>query len=324
MEKSETPNLRHQTEVRLQRRLADWSDELERLAVENATQPDLQAQGRGIAALIAALERHASQVLADLEALLLESADPTAEVDWLRTQYDAHVEQSITRALTLVPPGQRSSSASFRNRLANLAAAAKAQARTALAASAARAATGERRRSHAPDGREPLDELDDRLPLRRRRVFDRDLATLSRAALDGQTPLALVMIDLDRFKHVNDTHGHPVGDEVLLAVAQLIVKRTTRKGQAYRYGGEEIALLLPDYSIEEATGLAERIRKDIRAAPLSSRGLTITASIGVACLPDQAGDDKSLLAASDAALYCAKHAGRDCVRAFEPEPEPRG
>ena len=134
-------------------------------------------------------------------------------------------------------------------------------------------------------------------------------------AADGDDPVSLVMIDLDHFKSVNDRHGHPVGDEVLLEVAGRVVRRASRKGKAYRYGGEEFALLLPGYSAEEAVGLAERIRKDLEQATLSSKSLKVTASFGVACVPDQAPDSKTLLEKADAALYAAKKGGRNRVRA---------
>jgi diguanylate cyclase (GGDEF)-like protein len=312
---SDERSLKHAIEVRLQRRLSDWADELERLAREHAASQGVMGQSQSVAGAMDALDRHIEQVHADLATLLVDADAPASEVEWLSKRFATHLDQMALRVLeqlSRTTAGQ-GPPAALRNRLLNQTAQAKARARADLTELAAKAQAGERQRRQRA-AQESLDELDDRLPLRRRRVFDRDLVDLTRAARSDDAPLALMMIDLDHFKRVNDEHGHPVGDEVLLAVAQLIVKRCAGKGRVYRYGGEEIAVLLPSYSCEEAQGLAERIRKDIAAQPVSSRALSITASIGVATFPDQVADESALLTAADSALYRAKHAGRNCVR----------
>lgn len=166
----------------------------------------------------------------------------------------------------------------------------------------------------------PQDELDVLLPLHHRKAFDRDLGHLAEEATREGYPLSLVMIDLDHFKHVNDTHGHPVGDNVLQGVADLILRRVRGKGKAYRYGGEEIALLLGNYSAEESVVLAESIRKDVAGTPVTDKALKITISLGVAVVPDHAQDSESLLKCADNALYQAKRLGRNLVRVSgEPE-----
>jgi diguanylate cyclase (GGDEF)-like protein len=157
-------------------------------------------------------------------------------------------------------------------------------------------------------------ELDDRLPLGRRAAFDRDLAGAVREAKRTNRPCALIMADIDHFKNVNDRHGHPVGDEVLIAVAERLVERIGHRGKAYRYGGEEFAVLLPGYSAEEAYGMAERLRKDIEREPVSSKALCVTASFGTVSVPEEATDARQLLKRADAALYKAKRAGRNRVR----------
>ncbi len=173
----------------------------------------------------------------------------------------------------------------------------------------------------------PSPDLDDRLPLFRRRVFDSDLVGTVEAAIRTQEPLTLIMIDLDRFKAVNDQHGHLVGDEVLLDLSQRVAKRIRNKGSGYRYGGEEIAVLLPNYSSEEALALAERLRKDIEGSPTSSGNLNVTASFGIASVPEHTSNPNQLLQLADAALYEAKEMGRNCVRiSGEPklsQPAPR-
>jgi diguanylate cyclase (GGDEF)-like protein len=158
-----------------------------------------------------------------------------------------------------------------------------------------------------------VSELDDRLPLGRRAAFDRDLAASVREAKRTNSPCALIMADIDHFKSINDQHGHPIGDEVLLEVAQALVDRVGHRGKAYRYGGEEFAVLLPGYSAEEAYGLAERLRKDIERTPVSSKALKITASFGTLSVPEEASTAKQLLKGADEALYKAKRDGRNRV-----------
>jgi diguanylate cyclase (GGDEF)-like protein len=156
-------------------------------------------------------------------------------------------------------------------------------------------------------------ERDDLLPVLRRKVFDQDLVALSSAATEAE-PVSLLMLDLDHFKAVNDTHGHPVGDEVLIECANTIVRRCKHKGKVYRFGGEEIAVLLPNFTVSEAVALAESIRSEIEASKMSVKKLSITASIGVATAPVHATGGKQLLKVADEALYAAKDGGRNLVR----------
>ncbi len=167
-------------------------------------------------------------------------------------------------------------------------------------------------------------ELDDRLPLYRRGAFDEDLRILATRALETGRPLSLLMIDLDRFKAVNDQHGHQVGDEVLLDCARIIAANAEGKGRAYRYGGEEITALLPNFSAREALAVAEGLRSSVEAARVGGRSLSQTVSVGVACLPDHAGTPEDLLHRADQALYRAKDLGRNLVRlSGEAEPATR-
>ncbi len=133
------------------------------------------------------------------------------------------------------------------------------------------------------------------------------------------TPLALVSIDVDRFKRVNDTWGHAVGDEVLRALAAICRAEVRDVDTVGRIGGEEFAVLLPDTAPEEATAVAERLRYAVEAAPLLTSGgpLTVTLSLGVAASPPCDGAD-GLLREADRALYRAKAGGRNRVeRAFD-------
>ncbi len=129
-------------------------------------------------------------------------------------------------------------------------------------------------------------------------------------------PLSLLMLDIDFFKHVNDTYGHQAGDEVLQHLAK-IVTITIRAGDtATRFGGEEFVVILPETDTTDAQKLAERIRQSIAdSAVTSSSGKTINykVSIGIATYPEHGMDKASLLAAVDKALYRAKESGRDRV-----------
>jgi diguanylate cyclase (GGDEF)-like protein len=138
----------------------------------------------------------------------------------------------------------------------------------------------------------------------------------SRAATTG-VPVALVMVDIDHFKRVNDTHGHPAGDAALKHVVGLLVRRVRRSDVVARYGGEEFAVLLPGSDDAAAARLAEGLRADIAATPLALAGtgrtLSLTGSFGVASIPASAADGRALVEAADRALYRAKEGGRDRV-----------
>jgi diguanylate cyclase (GGDEF)-like protein len=136
-----------------------------------------------------------------------------------------------------------------------------------------------------------------------------------------QSPLGLVMVDLDDFKQVNDRHGHQQGDEVLASVAAVLRDFSRDIDAPARYGGEELAVVLPQTDAEGAALLAERMREAVerlRVPRVVGRGsLRVTASFGVAAMPDSAGDQEELIAAADAALYRAKRGGKNRVERAE-------
>jgi diguanylate cyclase (GGDEF)-like protein len=139
-----------------------------------------------------------------------------------------------------------------------------------------------------------------------------------------QSPLGLVMVDLDNFKQVNDTHGHQQGDEVLAAVASVLRGFSRDIDAPARYGGEELAVVLPQTDTEGAAKLAERMREAVERLRIPRVGdagfLQVTASFGVAAAPESAADQEELVAAADAALYRAKRGGKNRVERAERVP----
>ena len=155
--------------------------------------------------------------------------------------------------------------------------------------------------------RDPLTGLGNR-----REVERRWPQLLAQAAADN-TLLAVAMLDLDRFKQVNDARGHAVGDRVLVALAGLLRTHTRAADLVARMGGEEFLLALPDTSPERALEVCERLREQVAAYDWSvlAPGLQVTISAGLACSPP--GDRDTLIETADAALYRAKSAGRNRV-----------
>lgn len=155
-----------------------------------------------------------------------------------------------------------------------------------------------------------------------RRALDAQLAEeLRRARRDG-SPLALLMVDIDHFKQVNDTHGHAAGDAALRVVADRITAELRRPGDfAGRFGGEEFVVILPATPVEGARMRAERIRSLMEASPIGTDGadMRLTVSVGIA-LSSPADSASELLTRADAALYAAKRGGRNRV-VCETDPE---
>lgn len=148
--------------------------------------------------------------------------------------------------------------------------------------------------------------------LHNRRFMEEVLERFVLQAERRGSPIGAIMIDLDHFKRLNDQHGHAVGDAVLRDVAGTLLASLRRTDVACRYGGEELLVLLPDADLAATMTKAELIRA--RIADLSSaHGFPITASLGVAAFPETSAQSADLLKSADAALYQAKHSGRDKV-----------
>jgi diguanylate cyclase (GGDEF)-like protein len=153
-----------------------------------------------------------------------------------------------------------------------------------------------------------------------RRYMEDVLERYANLAERNGSSLSAIMIDLDQFKRLNDEHGHAVGDAVLRAVASSIVGAIRPSDVACRYGGEELVVLLPDCSLGEAVGKAELLRGRIESLS-DIHGTRITASLGVATMPETATNMTEILPSADAALYRAKQAGRNRAEAAVRRPE---
>lgn len=148
-----------------------------------------------------------------------------------------------------------------------------------------------------------------------RRSFDDRLAMEIGRTERYDVPCALVMIDLDRFKAVNDQHGHQAGDEVLRHVAAVLNAERRLGDMVARYGGEELAAILPHTAAGDAAAWAERVRARFEAEPTRWRdgAIAVTASFGIAAAPAHAADVAGLVEGADRALYVAKQRGGNAV-----------
>jgi hypothetical protein len=118
---------------------------------------------------------------------------------------------------------------------------------------------------------------------------------------------------------VNDELGHPVGDLVLSRMGEIVRQSVAHKGTAYRYGGEELAMILPNFTAVEAQALAERIRGMVEVERFGPQGLKLTVSLGIGIFPGDGATPDSLLTAADRALYRAKEEGRNRVCSYDRE-----
>ena len=147
--------------------------------------------------------------------------------------------------------------------------------------------------------------------LNRRRMSDRMQQAWQRASLE-QRPLAVLLLDIDHFKLINDRFGHAVGDEVIVRVGQVLQQTVRREDLAARWGGEEFLVMLPGIAFAEAREVAERIRREIAQTGFSDQRLQVTATIGLAeWQPGESLD--ATIHRADTMLYQGKHIGRNRV-----------
>ena len=151
-----------------------------------------------------------------------------------------------------------------------------------------------------------------------RGYFEQRLQDEVAAAKRYGRAVTLVLVDLDHFKTINDTHGHPFGDRVLQATGEVLTSSVRATDAACRYGGEEFALVLTETDLVGAQTCAERVRSQIEKLELTSKGKPVptSASLGVACttqIPRENMTPEALLGAADRALYAAKQSGRNRI-----------
>lgn len=162
-------------------------------------------------------------------------------------------------------------------------------------------------RAHRPGEEDPL------LGIPSRKAFDEDIANALREASQTK-PLSLLFVDIDDFKRINDSKGHQAGDRVLQGVASRLKEVAAERGKPYRYGGEELTLLLPNTTHEEALSAGERARQLIAGSDDASPGATVTASIGVSTYPSEGvSGAPDLILLADQRMYAAKKAGKNRV-----------
>nr|WP_273204649.1 sensor domain-containing diguanylate cyclase [Marinobacter subterrani] len=158
--------------------------------------------------------------------------------------------------------------------------------------------------------RDPLTGLLNRREMSK--VLDDELERAQRY----QRPMAVLWIDFDHFKDVNDTYGHAAGDSVLRAISRLLLESVRSVDSIGRFGGEEFLIVLPEMDLEEARDTAERLRRKVAEAPQplgDGRSAPLTISVGIAVYPEHGQTAAALCAAADKAMYLAKDRGRNCV-----------
>ncbi|MFY0538547.1 GGDEF domain-containing protein [Nannocystis pusilla] len=147
------------------------------------------------------------------------------------------------------------------------------------------------------------------------RAFQERLAQIHALAERTGRNFSLILTDIDHFKKVNDTYGHPIGDAVLKRVAAVFAGRARKVDIVARYGGEEFVLVLPDTDAEGAAIFANKLREEVAAQTMTSdQGpFAVTISMGVAEYPTDGHATAELIERADQALYHCKHNGRNCV-----------
>ncbi|MDX1558547.1 MAG: sensor domain-containing diguanylate cyclase [Marinobacter sp.] len=164
-----------------------------------------------------------------------------------------------------------------------------------------------------------LEEMATRDPLTglfNRREMSRVLEEELERARRYQRPMAVLWVDFDHFKDVNDTFGHAAGDSVLRSVSRLLLGSVRSVDAIGRFGGEEFVIVLPEMDLEEAQDTAERLRRKVAEKPQplgNGQEVPLTISVGIAVYPDHGQTASTLCAAADKAMYLAKQRGRNCV-----------
>ena len=162
-----------------------------------------------------------------------------------------------------------------------------------------------------------LSSLDPMTKLYNRRYFATASDQMFNLSKRNKTPLSVIMLDVDKFKNFNDTHGHQVGDDLLIAFAAALQALTRKSDMVCRYGGEEFIILLPDTEIEGARSIAEKIRIGVTAIAIcisDQQAIKFTVSVGISEVKhDQDNNIEASAGRADKAMYAAKRSGRNKV-----------
>jgi diguanylate cyclase (GGDEF)-like protein len=156
-----------------------------------------------------------------------------------------------------------------------------------------------------------------------RRRFQKELMQWAAYALRYERALALIFIDLDNFKFINDTYGHHIGDQYLVTIADALRRTFRATDHLARWGGDEFAILLPETQAAQAMEVANKLLRQFNETKMhfDQGELSVSASIGIALFPVHTSDPNQLLAFADAAMYEAKQAGRNCWRMYAASPQ---
>ncbi len=149
--------------------------------------------------------------------------------------------------------------------------------------------------------------------LNNRRFFDDKLNEEINRAIRYKRPLSLIMVDIDHFKKFNDNYGHQKGDEVLAVVSDILKKSIRSMDYICRYGGEEIAIILPETEITAAERVAETCREKVEKLSVKKAAVSVTVSLGVSSVTDMVKTYEKIISSADQALYKAKESGRNKV-----------
>jgi len=144
-----------------------------------------------------------------------------------------------------------------------------------------------------------------------RKFFENAIETQLKKASREKSQMSIIMIDIDKFKSINDNYGHQKGDEILSKVGNILLKNIRPTDICCRYGGEEFVIILPDTGPSEAEALAERLRSTVEKARLMGQGNSLTISLGISCYPKHGSIRNELIEKADQALYHAKESGRN-------------
>ena len=158
--------------------------------------------------------------------------------------------------------------------------------------------------------------------VKNRTFLEQQIDNLIKISDTNKEQFSLIMIDLDHFKKINDTYGHPAGDCILVEFSQIVLSCVRANDIVARYGGEEFIIVLPNSNLAYANSIAERIRASVASATMpmfeGSNLPPLTCSLGISTYPDYANDKTNLIKTADIALYSAKENGRNKVVAYDP------